>query len=95
MMKHFNIRVTGQVQGVWYRGSAERKARQLGLTGFVRNQPDGSVYAEAEGPEALLLEFVEWCRQGPELARVDEVQVTEGEVSGFPDFSVRRFTPMG
>lgn len=90
MTKHFNVHVTGKVQGVWYRGSAERRARQLGLTGFVRNQPDGSVYAEAEGPEALLSAFVEWCRRGPELARVDEVQVTEGEVLGFPDFSIRR-----
>ena len=90
MDKHFNITIWGLVQGVWYRGSAQQQARLLGLTGFVQNLPDGGVYAEAEGPEAVLFEFVKWCRRGPELAKVDEVQVTEDAVLGFADFAIRR-----
>ena len=95
MVKHFNITIRGKVQGVWYQGSAQQQARQLGLTGFVLNLPGGGVYAEAEGPEAVLLDFVKWCRRGPELARVEDVQVAEGPVQGFADFGIRRFAPMG
>jgi acylphosphatase len=90
MEKHFNLSITGKVQGVWYRGSAQRKARDLGLRGFVRNLPDGSVYAEAEGPEENLASFVAWCRHGPELARVEKVEVEEGPLKGFGHFEVVR-----
>ena len=90
MNKHFNITIQGVVQGVWFRASAQQKAQELGLTGFVQNLPDGRVYAEAEGREADLLEFVKWCRRGPELARVDEVLVSEGTVQSFPGFAIRR-----
>lgn len=90
MQKHFNITIQGKVQGVWYRASAQAAARQLGLVGFVKNLPDGQVYAEAEGPESDLQEFVKWCQRGPELAKVELVQVTEGNVQGFADFGVQR-----
>jgi acylphosphatase len=90
MQKHFNITIQGKVQGVWYRASAQAAARQLGLVGFVKNLPDGQVYAEAEGPESDLQEFVKWCQRGPELAKVELVQVTEGPVQGFADFGVQR-----
>jgi acylphosphatase len=90
MQKHYDITIRGKVQGVWYRASAQEAARRLGLVGFVRNLPDGSVYAEAEGQEAALDSYVNWCRRGPELARVDEVHVAEGPVQGFAGFEVRR-----
>lgn len=90
MLKHFNLKISGRVQGVWYRASASRKARELGLFGFVKNQPDGSVYAEAEGPEDRLQTFVNWCWEGPELAKVDQVEITEGEMKGFSAFDVER-----
>lgn len=90
MHKHFNITIRGKVQGVWFRASAQQAARQLGLVGFAQNLPDGSVYAEAEGTEAALLAFLDWCRRGPDLARVDEVLMSEGLVQGFPDFGIRR-----
>ncbi len=83
------------MQGVWYRAAAQQQARLLGLTGFAQNLPDGSVYCEAEGPEHLLLDFVKWCRRGPELALVDEVQVTEGTIQEFTEFGIRRVPPAG
>jgi acylphosphatase len=61
------------VQGVWYRGSARAEARRLGLVGWARNRPDGSVEVLAEGPSERLEEFVEWCRRGPPAARVRTV----------------------
>ena len=88
--RHFKIRISGKVQGVWYRASARNKARELGLTGFVRNEPDGSVYAEAEGPRELLNQFLAWCRVGPSGAAVSRVDVEEGELRGFGEFEVRR-----
>jgi acylphosphatase len=89
-MLHLKLKITGKVQGVWYRGSTQRKARELGLCGFVRNEPDGSVYAEVEGPLEKVDALVKWCRRGPELARVDEVETEEGEWRGFRTFEVKR-----
>ena len=89
-MRHLNLKITGKVQGVWYRGSTQRKARELGLCGFVQNNPDGSVYAEVEGPVHQVDALVEWCKRGPELARVDSVRVEMGEWQGFQTFEVRR-----
>ncbi|MCO6493971.1 MAG: acylphosphatase [Phaeodactylibacter sp.] len=89
-MKRYNLRIRGQVQGVWYRVSARRKAVELGLRGFVRNEPDGSVYAEAEGEEPLLQAFVQWCKEGPEMARVEQVDVEEAPPMGFETFDIQR-----
>jgi acylphosphatase len=72
-MHHYQITVSGKVQGVWFRKSTQDKARELGLRGFVRNQPDGSVYIEASGSPEVLSEFIDWCRQGPPMARVDGI----------------------
>ncbi len=90
MDKHIKLTITGKVQGVWYRGSAERKARELGLCGFVKNQPNGSVFAEVEGPEKALEAFTKWCWQGPPLAEVKNVGIEEGELRGYPNFEVQR-----
>lgn len=90
MNQHFNILITGKVQGVWYRASAHRKANELRLAGFVRNMPDGSVYAEAEGPVENLRAFVEWCWEGPELAKVENVDVQEDMPQGFERFEIKR-----
>lgn len=91
MKKHLNIRITGKVQGVWFRDSTKAVANQLGITGFVRNEPDGSVYAEAEGVPLKLDQFLEWCHEGPERAGVENVEVQESEaLQGFSDFVVRK-----
>ncbi len=88
-MQHWNIRITGRVQGVSYRVSAKHTAAQLGLKGFVRNQPDGSVYAEVEGETAALEAFAKWCAAGPPGARVDQVISEPGDWYGFSSFEIR------
>lgn len=90
MEKHYTLTISGKVQGVFYRGSSEIKALQLGLRGFVSNEQDGSVYMEIEGPEDKLKEMVAWCRQGPPHAQVSKVVVEEGTWCGFEGFEVRR-----
>jgi acylphosphatase len=83
------LTITGRVQGVFYRRDAAREATRLGLSGFVRNEDDGSVYAEAEGTETAVGSFIRWCRRGPENARVEEVRVEERETEGGEGFATR------
>jgi acylphosphatase len=82
----YRIHVKGRVQGVGFRYSTVREARIRGITGFVKNQYDGSVYIEAEGSQEQLLEFVEWCRRGPGF--VQSVTTDPGEVENYTDFTV-------
>ncbi|MBX2899640.1 MAG: acylphosphatase [Cyclobacteriaceae bacterium] len=89
-MKHLNLKITGTVQGVYYRASAKQKADALGVKGFVRNQPDGSVYIEAEAAPEVLEEFLAWCYQGPERAQVLNVETTSAPLQNFVEFEVRR-----
>ncbi len=86
--RHLKIRVTGRVQGVFYRDSARSEARRLGVTGYARNERDGSVTIEAVGEEKALQLFVEWCRRGPRWARVDEVWTEEGVGADFEGFHI-------
>ena len=81
--------VRGRVQGVAFRWYTQREARRLGLTGWVRNQPDGSVRLVAEGPRDLLDLLWEWLARGPDRARVDHRERHRGEASGrFSDFTI-------
>ena len=89
-MKHYNIQVIGQVQGVYYRALAKEKANELDLKGFVRNEPDGSVYLEVEGSSEQLEKLVTWCRQGPPRSKVEEVITQEGTIVGFKKFEIIR-----
>jgi len=90
MIKNVKIKIFGRVQGVWFRESAKRKAGELLVAGWVKNEPDGSVYAEAEGEEGKIGEFIEWCHKGPELAKVEKVEVEEREdLEGYKNFEVR------
>lgn len=90
MQKHISIKVSGRVQGVFYRASTDDKAQRLGVKGYVKNEPDGSVYIEAEGDDAVLDALVEWCKQGPPAAQVSNVEVHEGTWKGFSEFTVKR-----
>jgi len=74
--------VHGRVQGVWFRGSACSFASARGVTGWVRNRPDGTVEALLEGEEASVRAVVDWCRQGPPGARVDRVELAWAEHQG-------------
>ena len=89
MKKLFKITVSGRVQGVFYRDSARQTALGLGIAGHVSNQPDGTVYIEAEGEEKSLEELVRWCRQGPQWAHVESVEVEEGEPAGYTGFDLQ------
>ncbi|MBV1856901.1 MAG: acylphosphatase [Nannocystaceae bacterium] len=74
-MKAVELNITGRVQGVSYRASTRARAVALGVVGWVRNEPDGSVRAWAQGPPALVDALLSWCGSGPPHARVDEVRV--------------------
>ena len=87
-MKHLDIRVTGVVQGVFFRVSTQRAATERGVSGTVRNEPDGSVFIEAEGDESALDDFVEWCKRGPANAVVRQVRAMEGGVQGYRTFEI-------
>jgi acylphosphatase len=85
------LAVRGQVQGVFYRASAQAEALRLGLVGEVRNRPGGDVEAVAEGERRRVEEFVAWCRRGPPSAQVEDVQVRYGAPQGnFRTFKVAR-----
>jgi acylphosphatase len=76
------LTITGRVQGVAYRASAQDEGVRLGLVGLVRNRADGSVEALVEGSRQAVDEFVVWCRRGPPAARVRDVQVVWSEPTG-------------
>ena len=78
--------VTGHVQGVFFRAAMREQAEQLGVTGWVRNEPDGSVHAHLEGPAAAVQDLVAWCGHGPPAARVEEVRTAEAEPIGAGSF---------
>lgn len=90
MKKHINIKISGKVQGVYFRASAKQKADMLGIKGIVRNEDDGSVYAEAEGEEKFLQQFTDWCHRGPERAAVSRCEISEGAVKGYLNFQIQR-----
>ncbi|SMO62011.1 acylphosphatase [Solitalea koreensis] len=87
-MKHKNIQVIGKVQGVYFRASTKTAAEQIGVTGFVKNLEDGSVYIEAEGTEKQLEQLINWCHKGPDRAKVEAVRTADGPLQNFTTFEV-------
>ncbi len=86
-----SARITGRVQGVGFRNFTQTRARRLGVTGWVRNEDDGSVRLEAEGPAEALEDLAEAIHRGPRMARVDDVTVEWGDpADDFETFRVRR-----
>jgi acylphosphatase len=82
--------IQGRVQGVWFRDSTRREAVSLGVFGWVRNRPDGSVEVLAEGPEDKVRKLVSWCGQGPPAAEVTRVhETTETWKGEFTAFDIR------
>ncbi|PJJ58891.1 acylphosphatase [Hymenobacter chitinivorans] len=89
--EHRRFEIQGRVQGVFFRQSTRAEAQRLGLTGYARNNADGTVTIEAEGTPDALAALEAWCHQGPPAARVDRVEVSRGgAVQGFADFSIAR-----
>lgn len=83
--------ISGRVQGVSFRAAARDKAKAQGICGYAKNLPGGQVEILAEGEDIALQEFVAWCRQGPRLAQVRDVSLTEEEVQPgeYSHFAVR------
>ena len=87
-MKRVRVTVSGRVQGVFYRATCARLARDVGLGGQVRNLPDGRVEAVFEGPDDDVDRLVAWSRTGPETARVDEVEIVGEQPVGDAEFRI-------
>ena len=84
------ILVSGIVQGVFYRANTKEKAQELGLKGYVKNLPDGRVEIIVEGEKEKILELIEWCKEGPPLAKVKNVEFYFGEATDeFSFFEIR------
>lgn len=90
MSARVHLLISGDVQGVFFRASTRKFASELGVTGWVRNTPEGMVEVVAEGRKPLLDRLVEHCKKGPDGARVDEMEIEWGRPTGeFNVFSVR------
>ena len=84
-----HLRVTGRVQGVWFRESCRQVAARLGVAGAVRNRADGSVDVVVEGRPTEVEALVAWCREGPPGAEVADVEVADESPEGLVGFRVR------
>ena len=86
-----HVWISGRVQGVWFRQHTQRAAARYGLSGWVRNLPDGREEAVFEGPEASMTRMLAWCYRGPETAEVSDVSVAEEIPLGESGFQVTVF----
>lgn len=82
------IRVYGKVQGVFYRKSTQAEAQKIGLKGWVRNLPDGSVEIFAEGSTQQLEELKTWCKQGPPQAKVEKISIKPSPAAFYKSFEI-------
>ncbi len=89
MKKRVMLRVSGRVQGVFFRAMAQEKALALGLTGVARNEHDGTVTVDIEGEPEDVDSMVVWCREGTDHASVADVAVEELEPVGYTEFSIQ------
>jgi acylphosphatase len=88
-MTRVSVVVSGKVQGVAFRHYTCQRALELGVTGWVRNLPDGAVEGLFEGDDSAVTTLVEWCRSGPPAARVDRLDISPGTYSGeFESFDI-------
>ncbi len=88
MTRAVDVNISGRVQGVFFRRYAAQEADRLELSGWVRNEPDGSVAAHFEGPSHAVDEMVAWCRRGSPGSQVDELEVREVDPTGSASFEV-------
>jgi acylphosphatase len=88
-MTRRRVVVHGRVQGVFFRGSTAERAREVGVNGWVRNRPDGTVEAVFEGSPAQVAEMVRYCGDGPPWARVERVEEFEEEPEDLGGFGIR------
>lgn len=89
-METLSIIVSGKVQGVWFRQSTKEKAMELGISGEVSNQPDGTVTIIATGRKEQLSIFTDWCKIGPPKAKVENTSTTVVAYKKFTNFTIVR-----
>ena len=90
LLRRIHVFVNGRVQGVFFRANTRAEAKRLGLKGWVKNLPSGSVELVAEGPSQAVNELISWCHKGPDYSRVDKVEFHEETPrEKYDDFSVR------
>jgi len=89
-VKRFYLVIHGLVQGVNFRYSTQQKALELGLKGWVRNKKDGTVELVVEGEDKVLEEFLDWCKIGPEMARVSKIDMNQvSKLTNLTDFTIQ------
>ena len=89
-MKRAHIFIKGRVQGVFFRQGTYEKAVELGISGWVRNLPDGRVEAVFEGEEEKINKIIQWAKEGPPIAKVEEVEIKWEKPTGeFDGFQIR------
>lgn len=87
--KTLKVTVKGRVQGVFFRATTKRVADTLGVRGFVKNEPEGSVYLEVEGDDEMVNKVIDFCHHGPDGAMVENVSITLGVWVGYKSFEIR------
>jgi acylphosphatase len=90
MKKTISIIIRGRVQGVFFRQATREKAREFGISGWVKNMPDGSVLIKATGESGMLEKLADWCRSGPPRAAVENILVSEEPAEDFKSFIIDR-----
>ncbi|MDP2631411.1 MAG: acylphosphatase [Candidatus Uhrbacteria bacterium] len=88
-IKHIELKVYGNVQGVFYREAVQRIANSLNVNGYVKNNVNGTVSISAEAESGTLDDFVEKCHEGSESSYIKKVRVVEGPVEGYQNFVVK------
>ena len=89
-MKTVYLKISGKVQGVFFRAEAREIAEANKISGWIRNTDDGKVEAQITGEDNAVEEFISWCKDGPEKAKVENVLVTNTNVKKFDKFEVIR-----
>ncbi len=90
MRKRFFVKVYGRVQGVGFRYFTLTKAKLLGINGYVKNLPDGSVFIDCEGDEENLEIFLAYLQEGPRFGEVERMELREETLKGYLDFEIKR-----
>jgi len=85
----YRVLVSGRVQGVFFRDTCRRLAQENGVSGWVRNLPDGRVEAVFEGSPHNVARLVDWSRHGPRLAQVENIEIHPEPPTGLPNFQIR------
>lgn len=88
-MKHLKLTISGKVQGVGFRYFTKLKANELGINGYVVNNPDGTVTLEVEANQEKLDQMLQWCLQGPPSAEVEKVTQQYDQLQDYKNFTIQ------